>query len=112
MNVEKSNALELLKKSGSEFIYPLKMGGKINEEAFNNLLLVAEEITRVFKNDEFVPKRLLSEIYLLSVGIDCENYHHKSDLLDDMSRKIMQCFNLIIAGESVDDIKPKGPRII
>ncbi|WP_211047071.1 hypothetical protein, partial [Pectobacterium versatile] len=74
--------------------------------------LVAEEITRVFKNDEFVPKKILSELYLLSVGMDCENYHHKNDLLDSMSKKIMHCFNLVIAGESVDDIKPKGPRVI
>ncbi|MFJ5430953.1 hypothetical protein ACIPUP_17555 [Pectobacterium actinidiae] len=112
MNVDKYNALELLKETGSRFIYPLKMGGEINEDLFNGLLSVAEELTRVFKSDELVPKKILSELYLLSVGIDCENYHHKNDLLDSMSKKIMHCFNLIIAGESVDDIKPKGPRII
>ncbi|WP_323637289.1 hypothetical protein [Pectobacterium polaris] len=112
MNVVKSNALELLKEVGSDFIYPLKMGGEINEESFNNILLVAEEITRVFKSDELVPKKILSELYLLSVGIDCENYHHKNNLLDSMSKKIMNCFNLVIAGESVDDLKPNGPRIM
>ncbi|QZN97395.1 hypothetical protein [Symbiopectobacterium purcellii] len=112
MIVEKDNALELLKEKGTRFIYPLKMGGEIIEPAFSELLTVAEELTKLYKNEELIPKKILLELYLISVGIDCENYHIKQELLSNMSEFIMRCFNMLISGESVDDVKASGPRII
>lgn len=112
MNIEKNNILGLINEKINESIYPLKMGGKINESAFNELLLIAEEATRLLKNDDLVPKKLLSVIHLISVGIDCENIHFKSEFLSLISSKLMFCFNLIIGGESIDDKKDNGPRII
>ncbi|MCG8707902.1 hypothetical protein JHU04_001100 [Brenneria sp. 4F2] len=112
MKIERSNALTLLQNRGEKFIYPLKMGGDINSEAFDDLLLVAEEITRIFKYDELIPKRLLLELHLLSVGIECENYHFNNDALAEMSQKILRCYQLLIDGKSVDDLLPHGPRIL
>ncbi|TQI80080.1 hypothetical protein FHU10_5067 [Serratia fonticola] len=112
MKIDKDNILDLLKEKVSDYLYPLKMGGSINEEAFNELLNISEEATRLFKGDSLVPKRLLSEIYLVSVGVESENVYLKNKLLSGFSEKIMNCFNLILAGESVDDKRDTGPRII
>ncbi|EOB9991915.1 hypothetical protein ACI0YF_004214, partial [Cronobacter sakazakii] len=93
-------------------VYPLKMGGRFKPDAFNDLLQVAEEATRLFKNEELVPKKLLSELHLIAIGIDLENDFYKNKDLDLISNKIMRCFSLILAGKSVDDKEPSGPRII
>lgn len=112
MNIEKDNLLELFKEEVTNSIYPLKMGGQINEEAFNELLLIAEEATRLLKDDDFIPKKLLLEIYLASVAIACDNEHFKNDSLSGVSSRLLRCFNLIIDGKSIDDKKNNGPRII
>ncbi|EJP5820516.1 hypothetical protein NT694_004234, partial [Cronobacter sakazakii] len=49
MNVNKDNVLELIKEKVTYSVYPLKMGGQFKPDAFNDLLLVAEEATRLFK---------------------------------------------------------------
>lgn len=112
MNIEKDNLLELFKEKVTNSIYPLKMGGRINEEAFNELLLIAEEATRLLKDDEFISKKLLLEIYLASGAIAGDNEHFKNNFLSEVSTRLLNCFNLIIDGESVDNKKDKGPRII
>lgn len=112
MNVNKDNVLELIKEKVTYSVYPLKMGGRFKPDAFNDLLLVAEEATRLFKNEELVPKKLLSELHLIAIGIDLENDFYKNKDLDLISNKIMRCFSLILAGKSVDDKEPSGPRII
>ncbi|ELY5873260.1 hypothetical protein [Cronobacter sakazakii] len=112
MNVNKDNVLELIKEKVTYSVYPLKMGGQFKPDAFNDLLLAAEEATRLFKNEELVPKKLLSELHLIAIGIDLENDFYKNKDLDFISKKIMRCFNLILAGKSVDDKEPSGPRII
>lgn len=112
MMLEKSNAFEILTAKGADFIYPLKMGGVIDERVFSELLLISEELTRLYKDDDLIPKKLLSELYLISIGIECENYHFKKEILSTMSESIMRCFNMLIAGESADDEEIKVPRIL
>lgn len=112
MNIEKDNLLELFKEKVNDSLYPLKMGGRINENAFNELLLIAEEATRLLKDDDLVPKKLLLEIYLVSVGVDSENIRIKSEFLSLISSRLLDCFNFIIDGESIDNKKYNKPRII
>lgn len=112
MSISKDNLLYLLKEKVSESIYPLKMGGNINKESFDALVSLAEEATRVFKEEAMVPKKLLSEIYLSSMGIYCENLHFKSEELSYYSERMMECFNFIIDGKSIDEKKEIGPRIV
>lgn len=112
MSVRKDNILCLFKEKISDSIYPLKMGGKINKESFDELVALAEEATRLFKKEDMVPKALLSEIYLSSMGIYCENLHFKRDDLSCYSERLMECFNFIIDGTSADERKKSGPRIV
>lgn len=112
MSVSKDNILRLFKEKVSDSIYPLKMGGKINKQSFDELVALAEEATRVFKKEDMVPKALLSEIYLSSMGIYCENLHFKCDDFSYYSERMMECFNFIIDGTSVDEKKESGPRIV
>ncbi|EOI3549574.1 hypothetical protein ACMSZT_004486 [Cronobacter dublinensis] len=112
MNLNKANILDVLKEEVTHSVYPLKMGGHIKSEAFNDLILVAEEATRLFRDEELVPKKLLSELHLVAMGIDLENEFYKNEELSLISKRIMKCFNLILAGKSVDDKELSGPRII
>ncbi|PWV99282.1 hypothetical protein [Mangrovibacter plantisponsor] len=112
MNIDKNNILNLLEEKINVSLYPLKMGGEVNEKSLKELLFLSEEATRLFKHEALVPKKLLSEIYLASVGIKIENEFINSKLLSEVSSGMMNCFNLILSGESVDDKKEIGPRII
>lgn len=105
MNVTKEDVLKLVEEKIHNSLYPLKMGGEINEEAFSDLLEIFEESTRIFKNDALIPKKLLGEMSLVSVSIECENYHFKNFFLEDISKKMMHCFRLMIAGISIDERK-------
>lgn len=88
------------------------MGGNINEIAFMELVSIAEQATILLKKDDLVPKKLLSEIHLAAVGIDCENIYYKNDFLASVSARLMDCFNMILDGESIENEKSDGPRII
>ncbi|WP_338803662.1 hypothetical protein WDV76_16550 [Xenorhabdus griffiniae] len=112
MNFEKTTILDAIKNEEMNSFYPLKMGENVKAEAFSNLIKLVEESTKIFKDDEFIPKLLLREIYLLSVGITCENYRLQNKELADVADKLMNCFNMIISGKSVDDMESEGPRII
>jgi len=112
MNVEKNISLEDFKNKVNNSLYPLKMGGNINEIAFNELVSIAEQATILLKKDDLVPKKLLSEIHLVAVGIDCENIYYKNDFLSSVSARLMDCFNMILDGESIENEKSDGPRII
>jgi len=112
MNIEKDKLLELFKEKVTDSIYPLKMGGHIDEKAFNELLLVAEEATKLLKDDDLVPKKLLLEIYLSSLAIAGDNEYFKNEFLSEVSARLLKCFNLIIDGRSVEDQRCDGPRII
>ena len=112
MSISKDNLLHILKEKIYESIYPLKMGGKINKESFDALVSLAEEATRIFKKEAMVPKELLSEIYLSSMGIYCENLHFESEDLSCYSERMMECFNFIIDGKSVDEKKESEPIIV
>ncbi|RAX06965.1 hypothetical protein [Photorhabdus bodei] len=114
MNVKKIEILDAIKNEAMESLYPLKMGGNINDDSFFKLVSLVEESTRLYKNDDLIPKTLLSEIYLLSVGISSENHIRYNKKLDEISIRLMDCFNMIISGKSVDDIEAESdePRII
>lgn len=112
MNIDKDNILGLLKDKINDSLYPLKMGGEIREGAFKELLFLSEEATKIFKYEMLVPKKLLSEIYLASVGIEIENEFIKSVFLSEISSGMMHCFNLILSDMSIDDRQGNEPRII
>ncbi|MCW7550944.1 MULTISPECIES: hypothetical protein [Photorhabdus] len=94
MNVKKIEILDTIKNEAMKSLYPLKMSGNIN--------------------DDLIPKALLSGIYLLPVGISSENHIRYNKKLDEISIRLMDCFNMIISGKSVDDLKTESdePRII
>lgn len=105
MNIEKDNLLELFKEKITDSVYPLKMGGLINKQAFDELVTIAEQATILLKEEDLVPKKLLSEIHLVAVGVDCENLYYKNDFLASVSAGLMECFNMILDGESIDNKK-------
>jgi len=102
MIIDKDNVVELLREQVTKSLYPLKMGGSIDMDAFSELLLIAEESTRIFEHEDLVPKNLLSEIILISIGIDSENEYIKDQYLDSVSKKIRRCCDLILSGKVVD----------
>lgn len=113
MIFENTTILDAIKNEEMKSFYPLKMGENITAEAFSTLILLAEEAARIYKNEELIPKSLLNELYLLSVGITCENYRLESDEMRCVAEKLMNCFNMLISGdEPGDDIESKGSRIV
>ena len=112
MKLNKNNVLDYFIEKVNDSLYPLKMGGYINESSVKELLEIAEEATRIFRDESLVPKKLLSEMYLVSLGFESENVYVKNDLLSFVSERVLDCFNLILAGQSIDDKKQNGPRII
>jgi len=68
MNIEKDNLLELFKEKITDSVYPLKMGGLINKQAFDELVTIAGQATILLKEEDLVPKKLLSEIISLPSG--------------------------------------------
>lgn len=103
MNLDKEAFLVLVEHKITDSFLLLKMGGEIDEKALTELLELFEKSTRIFKNDALIPKKLLADMHLVSVGIECENYHFKNLFLEDISKKVMYCFNLMISGISIDD---------
>ncbi|WP_052145717.1 hypothetical protein [Xenorhabdus nematophila] len=105
MNFKKTEILEAIKIEEMNSFYPLKMGENVKAETFSKLIALVEESTRLFKNEEFIPKSLLREIHLLSVGISCENYRLQNKELEDVASRLMSCFNMLFFASSVDDEK-------
>ncbi|HEJ9539863.1 hypothetical protein I4607_11360 [Proteus mirabilis] len=112
MNFKNTTILDAIKNEEMKSFYPLKMGENITAESFEKLIELAEESTNIYKNEEFIPKSLLKELYLISVGITSENYRLQDDEMASVAERIMNCFNLLIDGKAVTDIVPDGPRII
>jgi hypothetical protein len=104
--------LEELRKRTTDFIYPLTLEGVVVEVAFNNLLSFTDNMTRFFKNEDFLPKNILRELLLTICAMKTHGQKLNSNDFYEMTLKLEKNFNLIIAGESIDDRKPGVPRII
>ncbi|HHQ6575966.1 TPA: hypothetical protein ACSTLY_003407 [Serratia fonticola] len=104
--------LEELRKITTDFIYPLTLEGVVVEVAFNNLLSFTDNMTRIFKNEDFLPKNILRELLLTICAMKTHSQKLNSNEFYEMTLKLEKNFNLIIAGESIDDRKPGVPRII
>ncbi|MGL5386825.1 MAG: hypothetical protein ACRDCA_13395 [Serratia sp. (in: enterobacteria)] len=104
--------LEELRKRTTDFIYPLTLEGVVVEVAFSNLLSFTENMTKIFKSEDFLPKSILRELLLTICAMKTHSQKINSDEFYKMTFKIEKNFNLIIAGESIDDRKPRVPRII
>lgn len=104
--------LDELRKTTTDFIYPLTLEGVIVEVAFNNLLSFTDNMTRILKNDDFLPKNILRELLLTINSMKEHGRRLNSTELYQMTLKIEKNLNLIIVGESIDDRKPGVPRII
>ena len=112
MLVNKDNALEILKSDVTDFLYPFKMGGEFNIVKYKKLILTLNDITRIYKSEELIPKKLLSEIYLTAEGISNESLYIKNFDLGSMAKEIMEKYYMLLSGESVDDPKPEVGIII
>ncbi|MFV8980921.1 hypothetical protein [Serratia fonticola] len=104
--------LEELRKITTDFIYPLTLEGVVVKVAFNNLLSFTDNMTRIFKNEDFLPKNILRELLLTICAMKTHSQKLNSNEFYEMTLKLEKNFNLIIAGESIDDRKPGVPRII
>ena len=107
MNIDKDNILGLLKDKINDSLYPLKMGGEIREGAFKELLFLSEEATKIFKYEMLVPKKLLSEIYLASAGIEIENEFIKEIMLEKASLNLRN-IPISLLDETFLDSENKG----
>lgn len=112
MLVNKDNALEILKSDVTDFLYPLKMGGEFNIGKYKKLIFTLDDITRLYKTENLIPKKLLSEIYLTAEGISNEPHHIKNFDLGSMAEEIMEKYYMLLSGKSVDDPKPEVGIII
>ena len=112
MFIDKNNALDSLKENVSKFLYPIKMGGNVDINAYKQLLLTLDEITRVFKHEDLIPKRLLSEICLTAEGVSSESHNIKNYDLNSMAEEIESKFNLLLSGKTPEDVKPVIGRIV
>lgn len=112
MFIDKNNALDSLKENVSKFLYPIKMGGNVDINAYKQLLLTLDEITRVFKHEDLIPKRLLSEICLTAEGVSSESHNIKDYDLNSMAEEIESKFNLLLSGKTPEDVKPVIGRIV
>ena len=112
MKINKDNALERLKRNVTDFLYPIKMGGSVDLDAYNGLLLTLDEITRVYKEEQTLPKALLNEIFLTAEGVASEACYIKTHDLNLMAEAILSKFNLLLASMTVDDNKRGIGRIV
>ncbi|WP_337049668.1 hypothetical protein [Serratia fonticola] len=103
--------LEELRKRTSDFIYPLTLEGVVFEVAFNNLSSFTDNMTRDFKNEDFLPKNIFRELLLTICAMKTHGQKLNSNEFYEMTLKLEKNFNLIIAGESIDNKKPGIPRI-
>lgn len=111
MLINRDNALGFFKNNVSNFLYPIKMGGNVDMNAYKELLLTLDEITRIFKCDDMISKELLSEICLTAEGVSSEASNIKGHDLNLMAEEILLRFNLLLSGKTIDDSKPVVGRI-
>ncbi|MBS9773726.1 MAG: hypothetical protein KGV59_01030 [Tenacibaculum sp.] len=100
----KENILEKLRESVTDAIYPISMGNHIDIEKLNELVGIAEETTRLFKDDEYISKKLLIELFSSADGLKNDNEYLKRKELDEISDRLMLCYNLLIAGKTIDEV--------
>jgi hypothetical protein len=106
--------LEQLRNNVSLFLFPLKTDRTINVEAFSSLCSVLDEVVRIFKNEQLLPKALLWEIRCtyLSIQAEMDNMKDNVDKLAEMANEIEMYFSILLRGETKDDRTPGKPRII
>ncbi len=108
----KENLLETIRESINNAIYPISMGNHIDIEKLNELVDIAEEATKILKSDEYISKKLLIEIFSSADGLKNDNEFLKRKELDEISEKLMRCYNCLIAGKTVDEMTQSELRII
>ncbi len=112
MRLTRQNLLEKLRESVTESIYPISMGGEVDIDKLERLVSIAEEATRIFKNEEYISKKLLIEIFSTADVLRNDNEFLKREELNTISTRLMLCYNLLIASKSIDESESGELRII
>lgn len=104
---------DALKQAITTALVPLQTTKEVRLDAFDEMYKQCDALAVALKGREYIPKTLLNEIYSAAQIILAEAPYAKGRTteLEQIGRKMQQCFDLILIDESPADRVPSVPRI-